>query len=140
MGLRHDIDLSLFPCTHVACPPPSCPYPCTHVACPPPSCPYPCTHVTCPPPACPYPCIHVACPPLQVRVGRAYGRVSRRLLRAHLLQMCLNSGVSYLDAEVVDVAVQEDGASSMLELKDGRQLRARWGGEAEGLGPAVGKP
>ena len=37
---------------------------------------------------------------MQVKVGRAYGRVSRRKLREHLLKVCREAGVAFLDAEV----------------------------------------
>ena len=39
---------------------------------------------------------------MQVRVGRGYGRVSRRKLREHLLRVCSESGVAFMSAEVGD--------------------------------------
>lgn len=41
-----------------------------------------------------------ACVCAQVRVGRGYGRVGRRLLREHLLATCTKANVKFLPAEV----------------------------------------
>jgi hypothetical protein len=68
-------------------------------------------------------------PPLasrQVSVGRAYGRVSRRLLRAHLLQLCASAGVRYLADEVAAIDTPEGpGAVSEVRTAGGAGLRAR---------------
>ncbi len=42
----------------------------------------------------------------QVKVGRGYGRVSRRLLREHLLKICDAAGVRFSCAEVADIQVR----------------------------------
>lgn len=65
-------------------------------------------------------------PSHQVSVGRSYGRVSRRLLRAHLLQLCASSGVRYLPDEVTAIDTPEGaGAVSEVATAGGGALRAR---------------
>ena len=63
----------------------------------------------------------------EVRVGRAYGRVCRRRLRAKLLESCIAAeGLSYHAGEVV--ALEEEGTgstSSTVTLADGTQLRSK---------------
>ncbi len=62
----------------------------------------------------------------QVRVGRAYGRVSRRLLRQHLLQLCAAAGVRYLPDEVAAIETPDGaGAVSEVATAGGAALRAR---------------
>ncbi|PSC69034.1 lycopene epsilon chloroplastic [Micractinium conductrix] len=59
------------------------------------------------------------------RVGRPYGRVCRRRLRAHLLERCAAAGVQFLEAEVADTSCSGDSQSAELHLTDGRTLRCR---------------
>lgn len=49
----------------------------------------------------------------EVRIGRAYGRVCRRRLRAHLLEQCAARGVQYLAAEVhaIDTSASSSSGS-----------------------------
>lgn len=61
----------------------------------------------------------------EVRVGRAYGRVSRRKLREHLLQVCSAAGVRFTSAEVVDIRVVEDGRATQLVTRDGEVYKSR---------------
>lgn len=61
----------------------------------------------------------------EVRVGRAYGRVSRRKLREHLVKECAALGVAFMDAEVSDMSVQEDLMGTRLATNRGVELRAR---------------
>ncbi|KIZ06110.1 hypothetical protein MNEG_1848 [Monoraphidium neglectum] len=62
----------------------------------------------------------------KVNVGRSYGRVSRRLLRQHLLQLCAAAGVTYLADEVSAIDTPEgSGAVSEVRTAGGAALRAR---------------
>jgi lycopene epsilon-cyclase len=61
----------------------------------------------------------------RVRVGRPYGRVCRRSLRAHLLSKCAAAGVSYLEAVVSDASSSATQQASELALADGRTVRCR---------------
>ncbi|GBF93614.1 chloroplast lycopene epsilon-cyclase precursor [Raphidocelis subcapitata] len=62
----------------------------------------------------------------EVRVGRAYGRVSRRKLRARLTSLCANAGVAYLADEVTAIETPDGpGASSRLATAGGAALGAR---------------
>ncbi|KAI3436480.1 hypothetical protein D9Q98_005897 [Chlorella vulgaris] len=61
----------------------------------------------------------------RVRVGRPYGRVCRRSLRAHLLGKCAAAGVSYLEAVVSDASSSATQQASELALADGRTVRCR---------------
>jgi len=62
----------------------------------------------------------------EVRVGRAYGRVSRRLLRQHLVQLCAAAGVQYLPDEVAGIETPEGvGAVSDVVTAGGTAVRAR---------------
>lgn len=63
----------------------------------------------------------------QVRVGRAYGRVSRRLLRQHLLGLAKDAGVCYLAAAVEDVQTSDDGMTNVVTCDNGQVLRSRCG-------------
>ncbi|GFR43330.1 hypothetical protein Agub_g4400 [Astrephomene gubernaculifera] len=54
----------------------------------------------------------------EVRVGRGYGRVSRRKLRAHLLQLCAAAGVRFSCCEVTDIQLVE-GAEAGPEAAAG---------------------
>lgn len=73
-------------------------------------------------------------PPAQVKVGRGYGRVSRRKLREALLQMCSAQGVTFLDAEVSDMQVRHPcsalswarGRQCKFELQAVSRLRMLW--------------
>ncbi|CAN7067139.1 unnamed protein product [Brassica rapa subsp. trilocularis] len=44
-----------------------------------------------------------------ITIGRAYGRVSRRLLHEELLRRCVESGVSYLSSKVESITEAPDG-------------------------------
>ncbi|KAJ4868087.1 hypothetical protein Rs2_50367 [Raphanus sativus] len=44
-----------------------------------------------------------------ITIGRAYGRVSRRLLHEELLRRCAESGVSYLSSKVESITEAPDG-------------------------------
>jgi lycopene epsilon-cyclase len=64
--------------------------------------------------------------PRQVRVGRAYGRVSRRLLRNHLLQLCAAAGVRYLPDAVTAIDTPDaPGAASSVGTAGGAEVTAR---------------
>jgi lycopene epsilon-cyclase len=68
------------------------------------------------------------CPPApsQVRVGRAYGRVSRRLLRNHLLQLCAAAGVRYMPEAVAAIDTPEGaGALATVGTTGGSHVTAR---------------
>ncbi|KAI8474141.1 MAG: lycopene cyclase protein-domain-containing protein [Monoraphidium minutum] len=59
-------------------------------------------------------------------VGRSYGRVSRRLLRAHLLKLCAAAGVAYLPDEVAAIDTPEGaGAVSEVRTAGGAAVTAR---------------
>ena len=72
-----------------------------------------------------------------VRVGRPYGRVCRRRLRAHLLGRCAAAGVRFLEAEVESASSSADAQSAELRLADGRAVRCRLPVLASGV--AAGK-
>ena len=61
----------------------------------------------------------------EVRVGRSYGRVCRRKLRARLLQRCKEHGVRFLAGEVASITCKEGASASRLSLQDGTMLSAR---------------
>ena len=61
----------------------------------------------------------------EVRVGRSYGRVCRRKLRARLLQRCNEHGVRFLAGEVASITCQEGASASRLTLQDGTVLHTR---------------
>lgn len=68
----------------------------------------------------------------EVRVGRAYGRVCRRRLRAHLLRRCADAGVRFLAGEVegVDTANAGGGGGggappAAVRVRGGAVLGAR---------------
>ncbi|KAG2438618.1 hypothetical protein HXX76_005167 [Chlamydomonas incerta] len=61
----------------------------------------------------------------QVSVGRGYGRVSRRLLREHLLKICEEAGVRFSSAEVADIKVVEEGKLTHLTTKAGAVYTSR---------------
>jgi hypothetical protein len=62
---------------------------------------------------------------VQTRVGRAYGRVSRRLLRQHLLDVAAKAGVKYMAAAVEDITVAADGKTSTISCSGGATLSSR---------------
>jgi flavin-dependent dehydrogenase len=62
---------------------------------------------------------------LQTRVGRAYGRVSRRRLREHLLQEASRAGVQYMATSVDDLQLSADGRTAVATCRNGAQLSAR---------------
>lgn len=45
-----------------------------------------------------------------ILVGRGYGRVSRELLRAELLERCAKAGVLYMDSSVRGIDDEETGS------------------------------
>uniref|UniRef100_A0A383W7L8 Lycopene epsilon cyclase n=1 Tax=Tetradesmus obliquus TaxID=3088 RepID=A0A383W7L8_TETOB len=61
----------------------------------------------------------------ETRVGRAYGRVSRRLLREHLLKLAAAAGVQYMAAAVEDIQVAGDGATATVTCSGGAALSSR---------------
>lgn len=65
----------------------------------------------------------------EVRVGRAYGRVCRRSLRAELLQRCATYGVGFLAGEVEAVDTPADSTTAwsetILAVKGGQKVRCR---------------
>lgn len=61
----------------------------------------------------------------ETRIGRGYGRVSRRLFRSHLLEMCREAGVQFLADEVDDISLSADGKTSRVATKKGAHLAAR---------------
>jgi lycopene epsilon-cyclase len=62
---------------------------------------------------------------MQTRVGRAYGRVSRRLLRQHLLGLAAKAGVKYMAAAVEDIQVAADGNTASVTCSGGATLSSR---------------
>lgn len=58
-------------------------------------------------------------------MGRAYGRVGRRLLREHLLKEAAAAGVKYLPATVEAVDVSSDGLTAKLSCSGGVELTSR---------------
>lgn len=50
-----------------------------------------------------------------VLVGRAYGRVSRELLRAELLNRCAKAGVLYMDSSVR--SIDDEGTGSTVRCR-----------------------
>ena len=61
----------------------------------------------------------------QVKIGRAYGRVGRRLLREHLLRVCKEAGVVFLDAEVTNIEVQSDLRTTKLKTSGGLNVTSK---------------
>ncbi|MEW5303919.1 MAG: hypothetical protein WDW36_006565 [Sanguina aurantia] len=61
----------------------------------------------------------------EVKVGRGYGRVSRRKLREHLLQQCVAAGVSFHLGEVEGVEVVEQGRQNEIRTCDGTIFKSR---------------
>lgn len=66
------------------------------------------------------------------RVGRPYGRVCRRRLRARLLERCAAAGVRFLAADVEAVQPDAGGATTTLLLRGGQQLKCRLANLASG--------
>lgn len=66
-----------------------------------------------------------AAPSTQVNVQRGYSRVSRRKLRDHLLQLCSDAKVNFLNAEVSDVQVEDDGNHTRVTVASGQVFRSR---------------
>lgn len=60
-----------------------------------------------------------------MKVGRAYGRVSRRKLREALLEMCSREGVSFMNAEVSDMQVQPDMRTTRVRTTTGLEMNCR---------------
>lgn len=59
-------------------------------------------------------------------MGRAYGRVSRAKLRAHLVSLCARAGVAYLPDEVAAIETPDaPGAASRVATAGGAALGAR---------------
>jgi lycopene epsilon-cyclase len=61
----------------------------------------------------------------ETRVGRGYGRVSRRLFRQHLLKLCKEAGVGFLSAEVSDIDAPAAGKTCVLTCSDGNKITSR---------------
>ncbi|CAD7696972.1 unnamed protein product [Ostreobium quekettii] len=65
----------------------------------------------------------------EVRVGRGYGRVCRRRLRQHLLEVCrsegIGGGVAFHEGLVDAVDSERGSDTSTLRCKDGSEVRAR---------------
>ncbi|KAG2502103.1 hypothetical protein HYH03_000595 [Edaphochlamys debaryana] len=61
----------------------------------------------------------------EVKVGRGYGRVSRRKLREHLLRVCDEAGVRFTAAEVTRIQVVDEGNLTQLTTKDGVTFTSR---------------
>lgn len=53
-----------------------------------------------------------------ISIGRSYGKVSRHLLHQELVQRCLESGVSYLNAKVENIMEGHDGRSLVACERD----------------------
>ena len=64
------------------------------------------------------------------RVGRGYGRVGRRALRAHLAKLCADAGVRYMPGEVEAAPVVEGGEVEVADV----QVRRRNGGSSSSAG------
>ena len=67
---------------------------------------------------------------VQTRVGRAYGRVGRRLLRDALLKEAAAAGVKYLPGTVEGVDISADGMTATLTCSGDVNLTSRcrgWG-------------
>jgi lycopene epsilon-cyclase len=66
----------------------------------------------------------------ETKVGRAYGRVNKKLLREELLMRCKEHGVRFYNGTVVDVTVHGDASSTeysktAVKLKDGAIFQAK---------------
>eukprot|EP01024_Parvocaulis_polyphysoides_P036436 TRINITY_DN32399_c0_g4_i1.p1 TRINITY_DN32399_c0_g4~~TRINITY_DN32399_c0_g4_i1.p1 ORF type:complete len:583 (+),score=89.72 TRINITY_DN32399_c0_g4_i1:197-1750(+) len=61
----------------------------------------------------------------ELDLGRAYSRVSRELLRNHLLGVCRDGGVRYVCGEVVDVQSVQNKNTSKVILQDGEEIESR---------------
>ncbi|KAG0583854.1 hypothetical protein M758_3G166500 [Ceratodon purpureus] len=59
-----------------------------------------------------------------IMIGRAYGRVSRTLLREELVRRCAEAGVGYLDSRVDRISEVNEGLSSVL-CTSGRTVKSR---------------
>lgn len=61
----------------------------------------------------------------EVKVGRGYGRVGRRKLREHLLQLCEKAGVRFMATQVEDIVISQDGMTCQLTISNGAKLNSR---------------
>eukprot|EP00877_Chromochloris_zofingiensis_P005408 jgi/Chrzof1/14869/Cz09g18310.t1_LCYE[v5.2] len=61
----------------------------------------------------------------QVNVGRAYGRVCRRRLRQHLVDLCKSAGVQYLATEVTDICKSADNTTAYVTCSNGSTFTSR---------------
>lgn len=71
-----------------------------------------------------------------IMIGRAYGRVSRTLLREELMKRCAEAGVSFLDSKVDRILEINEDLSSVL-CSSGRAIKSRLVAVASGA--AAGK-
>jgi lycopene epsilon-cyclase len=74
---------------------------------------------------CSWPDALCYCGERETRVGRGYGRVSRRLFRQHLLKLCKEAGVGFLSAEVSDIDAPAAGKTCVLTCSDGNKITSR---------------
>ena len=63
--------------------------------------------------------------PAWPQVGRAYGRVSRRKLRAYLLELCSGQNVAFLDAEVTAIDAPAGATTTGVTCSNGGSYRSR---------------
>jgi lycopene epsilon-cyclase len=62
----------------------------------------------------------------EFKIGRGYGRVSRRKLRDHLISECRAlPSISFMDAEVSDLIVEEGGKVSKVTTNRGAEINCR---------------
>lgn len=64
-------------------------------------------------------------PWLQTHVGRAYGRVGRRLLRTYLLNLCKDGGVAFHEGEVTDIDCAKGSKRCSIKLAGGEAIDGR---------------
>jgi hypothetical protein len=60
-----------------------------------------------------------------VQIERPYGRVCRRKLRAHLLDVCRTAGVTFLPGDVTAITVDDAAQTSHITTREGDKLSAR---------------
>ncbi|CAG9463940.1 unnamed protein product [Pedinophyceae sp. YPF-701] len=61
----------------------------------------------------------------EVVIDRPYGRVGRNLLRSALLGKCRESGVTFLEGEVVDVEAEMGEGTGLVRTKRGQEVASR---------------
>jgi hypothetical protein len=89
-----------------------------------------CVPLTFPPAQPPtHPHMSLSPTPTQTRVGRPYGRVCRRKLRAALVAAVANAGsVAFLPASVEGVTLAQDGTTATVACSGGVRVTSRWAG------------